>query len=151
MFDGGLSKSWPRQKLTPVMPFLSQLIRTVRENHPELDAAIKSHNATEQFRILCRAAGMDDIPKGAGVEGLSLHLMIHLDHGDVLKAAREKSPDAYQRAVDAQGGDLNPLKFTIQLLNEFGIGDRNYPACFDALKEKVCGVGPGVDLNRAPS
>ena len=151
IFDGGLSKGWPRQRLTPVVPFLSLLIDTLREKHPDLDAAIKGHNATEQFRILCRAAGMDDIPPKAGVEALSLHLLIHLEHGDTLKTVRENFPDAYQRAVDAQGGDLNPLKFTVRLLEEFGIQDRNYPGCYEALKAQVCGVRPGVNLSHAPS
>ena len=151
IFDGGLSKDRPRQRLTPVVPFLSLLIDTLREKHPDLDAAIKGHNATEQFRILCRAAGMDDIPPKAGVEALSLHLLIHLEHGDTLKTVRENFPAAWQRAVDAQGGDINPLKFTVRLLEEFGIQDRNYPECFNALKEKVCEIRPGVNLNRAPS
>ena len=82
---------------------------------------------------------------------MSLHLLIHLEHGEVLKTVRENFPAAYQRAVDAQGGDLNPLKFTVRLLEEFGIEDRNYPGCFDALKAQVSTVKPGVNLTRAPS
>ena len=83
-----------------------------------------------------RVAGLDHLPEG-GIEAVSLHLLIHLEQADLLRTIRENFPDKYLRAVEEQGGEVSPLKFTVRLLEEFGIQNRTFPDSYDALRTHV--------------
>jgi hypothetical protein len=63
--------------------------------------------------------------------------VLSVENRDTLKTITEKFPAQYQRAVEEQGGEISPLKFTVRLLEEFGIQNRTFPDCYDALRTQV--------------
>lgn len=143
IFEGGMSKESPQRRLTKCFPFASLLIETINENHPDLAIQIKDKNISDQYEIISHAAGMDCLPKG-GIENVSLYLLIHLEHGDLLRTIRDNFPDRYKRAVEGQAAEISPLIFTVRLLEEFGVENRTFPDCYVALKTQVSNAKPGI-------
>jgi hypothetical protein len=122
------------------IPFYPQLKKTIEDKYPHLKKAANEKNSQYLERI--SEAGGSRVESIANMsfsalDNIALTLLIHLENRDTMGLVRRYFPYRYKSALDAQGGQLKPMDFTVKLLEEFGVEERDFPSCFGALRAKI--------------
>ncbi len=122
-----------------MLPMAAWLVDSLKVKHPallhDMNETWTKESPQKAVELLVERLGADQPEKDAGLEVTALELLIWSEKGDVLRDIQSKFPDAYTAArADSVG---NPIRFTVNLLEAFGIASRQFPECYDALKVAI--------------